>query len=332
MSLGILLTQAEMCGLSADLEIFTKCHLVTRINSLCTGNKLKQLKDLTRFVAVAEGRANSYHSEVKSKIKIGIIAFKAFQRCLMAYSGYQVKVALMYGKEKTRQISQPKDCLFLLQNCVFPFKMDATEDKERTGTGIKAPRGNPAPSTRCQPRGPSLPAGGPGKAGPSSTYLRPKKKNTPRLHTAAPRWLSDSLPPAPAVTRKAGEQTPLAAPATRGGRERGRPPRSPGAVPEPRSPKTPSRSQSWSRSRFQPAPPGPTRPQHGGSPRPGSSRPGVGGGAGSERRRHGAVAQCCPQRAPWGLGPAFGVVVLLLDGSCSVVVAGSDKWALSCAS
>lgn len=179
MSLGILLTQAEMCGLSADLEIFTKCHLVTRINSLCTGNKLKQLKDLTRFVAVAEGRANSYHSEVKSKIKIGIIAFKAFQRCLMAYSGYQVKVALMYGKEKTRQISQPKDCLFLLQNCVFPFKMDATEDKERTGTGIKAPRGNPAPSTRCQPRGPSLPAGGPGKAGPSSTYLRPKKKKHP---------------------------------------------------------------------------------------------------------------------------------------------------------
>lgn len=97
----------------------------------------------------------------------------------MAYSRYQVKAALMYGKEKTRQISQPKDCLFLLQNCIFPFKMDATENKECTGTGIKAPRGNPAPSTRCQPRAPRFLQGGPGKAGPSSTYLRPKKKNHP---------------------------------------------------------------------------------------------------------------------------------------------------------
>lgn len=135
----------------------------------------------------------------------------------MAYSGYQVKAALMYGKEKTRQISQPKDCLFLLQNCIFPFKMDATENKECIGTGIKAPRGNPAPSTRCQPRAPRFLQGGPGKAGPSSTYLRPKKKNTPRLHTAAPRSLSDSLPPAPAVTREAREPTPLAAPPTRSG-------------------------------------------------------------------------------------------------------------------
>lgn len=250
----------------------------------------------------------------------------------MAYSGYQVKAALMYGKEKTRQISQPKDCLFLLQNCIFPFKMDATENKECIGTGIKAPRGNPAPSTRCQPRAPRFLQGGPGKAGPSSTYLRPKKKTTPRLHTAAPRSLSDSLPPAPAVTRKAGEPTPLAAPPTRSGRERGRPPRSLGAVPEPRSPKTLSRSQSWSRCRSPPARPDPPQPQHGGSSQPDSSRPGEGGGAGSERRRHGAVAQCCPQRAPWGLGPVFGVVVLLLDVSCSVFLSGSDRRALSCAS
>lgn len=236
------------------------------------------------------------------------------------------------GRKKHGRFHSRKTAFFCCKTAFFLSKWTLPRTRSAQGRELKRQEGTQRP-----PRGASLGAprflqGGRAKRGlPPPTSGR-KKKNTPRLHTAAPRWLSDSLPPAPAVTRKAGEQTPLAAPATRGGRERGRPPRSPGAVPEPRSPKTPSRSQSWSRSRFQPAPPGPTRPQHGGSPRPGSSRPGVGGGAGSERRRHGAVAQCCPQRAPWGLGPAFGVVVLLLDGSCSVVVAGSDKWALSCAS